>query len=396
MKNKRIDIISKYFYPVTAGIEVNILETYKVLVKKGWRVTIHTSTDTLADKNTLPRSGTHQGIKIVRYPYKWYGYFPNIDWRTTSIVAIHNFNVSLHTLFIYLKVILLKSFGNSNFRLILTPHGGFNPEWEVFPKFTAFLKSTYHFTLGTYFINKAVDGVRAVSEWEKEEMVKKGIQRSKVTVISNGIENEAFKDIGKLASSEIKKKVKNIGRYIIRIGRIYPIKNDETTIRALPYTDKDIKYVIVGPVHKDKKNRNYLGYLKYLVKELDLEDRVIFFGVIRGIDKYYLIKNALMMVHMAIWESFCNVVHEAMSQGVTVIVANNTALPYLVKEGENGYLVETRNYRKVAKKINYVCRNKDKDELKAMSKLNKKLARNHAWKNVAEKMHKFYMELLRK
>ena len=42
---KKIHVITKYFYPVAAGIETNILETYSVLVKKGWDVTVHTSKD---------------------------------------------------------------------------------------------------------------------------------------------------------------------------------------------------------------------------------------------------------------------------------------------------------------------------------------------------------------
>ena len=37
---KHIDVITKYFVPVVAGIETNILETYSVLVQKGWKVLI--------------------------------------------------------------------------------------------------------------------------------------------------------------------------------------------------------------------------------------------------------------------------------------------------------------------------------------------------------------------
>ena len=45
MKNTqphKIDIVVKYFYPVTAGIETNIMETYRFLVENGWDVTLHT------------------------------------------------------------------------------------------------------------------------------------------------------------------------------------------------------------------------------------------------------------------------------------------------------------------------------------------------------------------
>lgn len=54
MKNKgKIHVITKYFIPVVAGIEVNILETYSVLAKEGWDITIHTSKDTYLQKGHL-------------------------------------------------------------------------------------------------------------------------------------------------------------------------------------------------------------------------------------------------------------------------------------------------------------------------------------------------------
>ncbi len=58
-----------------------------------------------------------------------------------------------------------------------------------------------------------------------------------------------------------------------------------------------------------------------------------------------------MMVHMAIWESFCNVVHEGMSQGLVCIVADNTALPYLIKNGVHGWCVPTRDEKHYLKRL---------------------------------------------
>jgi glycosyltransferase involved in cell wall biosynthesis len=231
--------------------------------------------------------------------------------------------------------------------------------------------------------------VRAVSEWEKQEMIKKGLKPSLVRVISNGIEDEAYLDVDQEASEDIKEKVKNFGRYIIQIGRVYMIKNYETTIRALTNTPEDLKYVIAGPIG----DNNYLKKLQKLVKDLNLEDRVIFLGVIRGVDKYYLIKHAQMMVHMALWESFCNVVHEGMSQGLICIVADNTALPLLIKDGVNGYCVETMDSKTVSEKIHYVLEHKNSSEMKAMIKVNREFGLEMSWRKVADKMYSLYNNL---
>lgn len=386
---KRIHIVVKYFYPVAAGIETNIAETYSVLAKKGWRITLHTSRDTLTEKNVLKKQDLIRGIKVKRYEYGLLGYFPKIPWQTSDIICLHNFNIVPHA-YIMIWTFILKIFGRKRYSLVLIPHGGYNPEWSTFPKFGGSIKKLYHQTLGKLLINISVDGVRAVSEWEKNEMIKEGIHPNLVKVIENGIENEAYADIDRLASVKIKDTIKKIGRYIIQVGRIYPIKNYETTIRALPLLPEDIKYVIVGP----EADIPYLKSLKKLAEDLKVSDRLIFLGVIRGIDKYYVIKHAEMMVHMAIWESFCNVVHEGLSQGLVCIVANNTALPLLIKDGINGYCLETRDHKTLADKINHVLSHKDSAEMQQMMERNKKLGLQHSWRSIAYSLEKFYNALI--
>lgn len=393
MNKLNAHIIVKYFYPVAAGIETNILETHSKLVKKGWDITIHTSKDTLTEKNCLGDEDIIQGIKVKRYQFNQYSYFPKIDWENADAICLHNFNVVPH-LYILIYSLILKILGKKKFALFLTPHGGFNPEWKVFPRFGGFVKKLYHFTIGTLLINLVVDGVRAVSLWEKAEIISKRVNPEKVIVIDNGIEDEAYLDVEKEASQEIKDKVKSYGKYIIQIGRVYPIKNYETTIKALAKVPTDINYVIAGPLDYVMGKATYKENLDELIRELNLQKRVFFAGVIRGTDKYYLIKKAQMMVHMAIWESFCNVVHEGLSQGLVCIVANNTALPFLIKDRVNGYCVDTYDSDGVAGKINYVLQNKNSKNIREMHVRNREYGLENSWRKVADKIDKFYKSLI--
>lgn len=397
MKNraeKHIDVIEKYFYPVTAGIEVNTLETYSVLVEKGWEVVVHTSKDSLTKKNVFPDDEVVRGIKVKRYPFRWYGFLPKINWRETNVVALHNFDIFPH-LQILIYSLILKLLRRKRFALILTPHGGFSLDrvWHLYPRWQRAIKKAYHHSLASWLINQSVDGVRAVSKWERQQMLAIGVDPKKVVVISNGLEDEAYMDIEKLASSEIKAKVRQWGKYLIRIGRIYPIKNDETIIRALPKLPSDIKLVIVGPVESNKYPQ-YIDSLTGLIRKLKLEKRVIFAGVVRGVDKYYAIKKSQTMVHMALWESFCNVVHEALSQGLVPIVANNTALPFLIKDNVNGYLINTHDHQSLSRKINYLIKNKYSKKHLKMAEKNIEFGKEHAWRRVAGKMEDFYNQLI--
>ena len=74
-------------------------------------------------------------------------------------------------------------------------------------------------------------------------------------------------------------------------------------------------------------------------------------GVIRGIDKYYLMRHAIAMVHMALWESYGNVLREGMSQGLICITSNVYNMPLLVKDGTNGFLVPSGDYKLMAAKM---------------------------------------------
>lgn len=394
MKRKTAHVITKYFYPVAAGIETNILETYSVLVQEGWDVTIHTSLDTLTEKNVLQNEIKElKGLKIKRYPFTWYGIAPDINWDSADIVALHNFNIVPH-FFLMAYTYVRKCLGKKNYALVLTPHGGFNPEWSIFSPLTRYIKKIYHFTIGTLLINLSVDCVRAVSNWEGREITNKGVSKKKVTVITNGVEDEAYMDVDALASPETKQRVKDLGRYIIQIGRIYPIKNLETTIRALPHVSRDVKYLILGPTDHVMGKSSYKDDLETLAQELGVADRVIFGGVVRGVDKFYYIKHAQMMVHMALWESFCNVVHEGLSQGLVCIVANNTALPLLIKDGVHGFCVETHDSDTVAEKINYVLENKESTIIKDMQRRNREFGLEESWTNVAYTVDTLYTSLI--
>jgi glycosyltransferase involved in cell wall biosynthesis len=72
------------------------------------------------------------------------------------------------------------------------------------------------------------------------------------------------------------------------------------------------------------------------------------------------------------------------------IVANNTALPFLIKDQVNGYCIETKDYKEVANKINFVLENKDTPFIKDMEKRNREYGLKNSWKEVAERMFKFY------
>lgn len=387
--SKKIHVVTKFFYPVAAGIETNILETYCVLVEKGWDVTIFTTSNSHIQKKLYPPRDQIKGLKVVRLNDSQYFQGKTIFNNNPDIIALHNFDVLPHLL-IMLYTIYLKLRGKKSFAFTVTPHGGFNPEWRVFKPVTALLKYIYHYGLGMILINLSADLVRAVSVWEKEEMIIHGINKDLIQVIPNGIEDEGFRNVEAEASPEIKSKVASWGQYIIQIGRIYPIKNYETVIKALPLIPAEISFVILGPV----SDVTYKQKLEQLAARTGVSERLIFGGVVRGIDKFYVIKHAAAMVHMAIWESFCNVIHEAMSQSIPIIAANNTALPYLIQHMINGLLVSTFDEYQLSQAVTFVLDPENAQAVKQITQRNVIKAQEETWRNTALIMEAQYVACL--
>src|SRR3989338_11132577 len=143
---RRVDVIAKYIYPIAGGIETNIMQTYTVLKDTfGWDVTIHTTADSYLEKNIFPLEETINNLKIRRYPSGWFGFSPSIDWYNADVIALHNFDV-FFVRFLF-KTYLIKLFGKKKFALIVTPHGGFNPEWSIFKPVAREIKKLYTYTL---------------------------------------------------------------------------------------------------------------------------------------------------------------------------------------------------------------------------------------------------------
>ncbi len=388
---RKIDVVVKYFYPLWAGIEVNVANVYGFMVKEGWDVDLHTTTDMPDAPNSLAKEAIFRGIKVHRYEWNWWGYLPRIDWGNSDALALHNFDIFPHS-WILTYILVRRLLGLKTPKVFLTPHGGFTiaTGWHTYPFWQRVIKKTYQNTIGLFLINNVVDGFRSVSAWEAEEAIKSGLKPEIVKVITNGLEDEAYLNIEKLASPKIKKIVKELGTYVLQIGRIHPIKNQATVIKAMVHTPKEVKFAMVGPV----TNFEYEKELKDLINKLGLSSRVKFLGIVSGIDKYYVLKHCLSYTHMSTWESYCNTVHESMSQGCIPIVSKDTALEELVKDKVSGFVVPVFDDLGIAEKITYILKNTNSKVLRTIKKNALAYTKGHSWRAISQKVSDMYLSYL--
>jgi len=157
---------------------------------------------------------------------------------------------------------------------------------------------------------KNIDGLVLVSGFMREILKQRRVDISikKVEIIYNGVDLEKFEF-----------KERQNGYNIGWVAHIIMRKNLHMAIeiiKKLVQVNQNYKLHVAGSFD----DRCYEFYLKHLVKELRLENNVIFYGWVDDIDKWWEDKNYLLST--SIHESFGYNIAEAMVKGIKPLIHN--------------------------------------------------------------------------
>ena len=238
------------------------------------------------------------------------------------------------------------------------------------------------------FVLGNADALIALTGLMKQKIIELlGRERCDIFVIPNGIDYEFFSSyLGKRGS--VTSEPGNNKKIVLYVGRLEPVKGVRYLVQAMGILRdgglRNVKLLIVGDGSEKK-------CLEELVKKLDLEDYVVFAGKVSHEKIPEYMASADVFVLPSLSEGFGMAVVEAMAMGLPVIASRVGGLPWIIRDGENGFLVEPRNPRDIAEKITLLLTN---DNLRAyMSKRNIEEARKYSWEKIVEKLEKVYMHI---
>lgn len=168
------------------------------------------------------------------------------------------------------------------------------------------------------------------------------------------------------------------------VGRLAVEKNVDVLLRALTMTDPHLN--VHAEIIGDGEQREYLHQL---TKDLGIEDRVIFRGLVSDdeLRDAYLRADVFTQPCTAELQSLASL--EAMSASTPVVLADALALPHLVIEGKNGYLFEPYNAEDLAEKLNTVLTASDTDQ-QVMGQASHDFASKHAHEKVMDIIQRMY------
>jgi len=185
-------------------------------------------------------------------------------------------------------------------------------------------------------------------EWSKSMQ----IPLDKFTVVNNGVDSNEFTYTNKSATAE--KKWLNLDPMnltIIVVASLAQHKGHETLLNALALLKKEdfspfpqTVFVGTGPLH---------DHLQNIITKFDLDNSVHLIGFCENVNRVY--QAADVVILPTLYESFGNVLLEAMAAGKPIIASKTGGVPEIINDEETGILVPSGDPVSLAEAIKVLC-----------------------------------------
>lgn len=217
-----------------------------------------------------------------------------------------------------------------NCKIIYTRHCAYPP--------SNFMKSSLGMFIGRTVARLFADKVIAISKAVKENLTETGVPEDKITVMMNGVEPLKKLDDEEKTALRAEYKISDDEKTAGMIGRLEPVKGHEYFIRAIKECNENglrIKGIIAGTGGIEQE-------LKQLVKDLGIEDKIIFTGFLTDVAPVVNILDVFVNASYGT-EASSLAMLEAMSLAKPVVATNYGGNPYQVKNGKTGLLVPIKD-----------------------------------------------------
>jgi glycosyltransferase involved in cell wall biosynthesis len=198
------------------------------------------------------------------------------------------------------------------------------------------------------------DKIICISDAEKQSALRKHIcKEDKLQVIYNGVDIEAYEKsvhgIIKRSELEIPEDAYVVGM----VGRLSQQKAPDVFIRAAKLIKKEIPnayFIIVGSGDLESEVRAY-------AEKNNLKDCLYITGWVENPLDYVELFDVACLISR--WEGFGLVLPEYMMAGKPVVATRVDAIPNIIKDGENGLLVEVDDEIGVSNAVIKIFKNSD-------------------------------------
>ena len=178
---------------------------------------------------------------------------------------------------------------------------------------------------------KRAQAIIVSSIFEYKDALEFGIAKEKIYIIPMGVEVGNVERDGN-ESEQLK---------ILFVGRIARVRRLELLLQAVSQLSLPFHLTIVGGEEKTSSvtRSGYLGELKQLTKQLQLENKVTYAGKKTPAELKAFYSSADIFVYPSLYENFGQPLLEAASHGLPLISTSVGIAREIIIDGETGYQV---------------------------------------------------------
>jgi glycosyltransferase involved in cell wall biosynthesis len=155
-------------------------------------------------------------------------------------------------------------------------------------------------------------------------------------------------------------------------------------IKELKDRGENPSLCMIGP-QKDKSAR----MVEKAIRKYQLKDHIIITGRLSKKEWIKISENYALFLNTSLIDTFPMTIAEAMALGLPIISSKTGGIPYEIRDGIDGFLVDNENIAEFADKIIFM--NKNPDRLSAMLKANRKKVEAFDW-NMIKKEWKLLID----
>ena len=373
----------------TGGPARGAFDLSRELVKRGNRVTILT-TDLFKPDERYPIKNPEfiEGVEIIRYKY-----ISNIlAWKHKIFISpgmikylknhVHEYDlVHLQDLISPQAIFASRYCKKNQIKYVLTSHGSLYWLLQNSP-----VNRLYYKLFGSKIITNASKFI-AYTPYELKQYSKVGVNEDAVSIIPPGIDLSPYKELPEKGQFKTKNGIEKNQKLVLYLGRIHQIKGIDLLLKTFSNVLKsfdNVKLIIVGP------DDGYLSNMLDMVENLDITNNVIFTGPLYGMDKIEVYVDSDIFVLPSKYESFGNVILEAMACGTPVIITEKSAITDLLFDKVTVVKYDEDNLKAAILKLlndEYLCLNLGDNGKKFVEK-------EFSWKNIVKNVENLYMDVL--
>lgn len=223
-----------------------------------------------------------------------------------------------------------------------------------------------------------------IASWLSKQIVTStsfacNLKSKKIKVIGQGINTDYFKKIGNLVNED--------KFQILFLGRISPVKDLETLVKAVKIVKQEGKNIFLNIVGSPTKvDQNYYNKIKSLVNKLKLSNDIKFWGKVSNQATLKFYNENKLYINLTRIGSFDKTTLEAMACECIVLVCNK-AFKSIFREGfHDMQTFKEKDEFNLANKIIKIVKF-DEDKRMQTGKINREIIiKHHSVKNLAIKI----------